>query len=124
MADKLKILLIDDDKFMLEFAKSQIDAEKYEVTTCIDPVLALDLVKEDKPDIILSDIMMPDLNGVELLKKIKEIDSSIPVIFITAYANVDTAIEAVEAGALDFVRKPLKPELLEKALNKALAVIG
>ena len=126
MAEKTKILLVDDDKFMLEFVKAQLNVDKYNVSTCIDSVLALDLIKkgDEAPDIVISDIMMPDMDGLELLKKIKEIKPSLPVVFITAYANVDTAIEAVEAGAADFVRKPVKPELLEKALEKAVSTLS
>lgn len=119
MENKLNILVVDDDKFMLQYVSSLIDKDLYNVTTCIDSVLALDLIEEAMPHIIISDIMMPSVSGLELLRRVKSINRSVPIIFITAYANLDMAIEAVEAGATDFIRKPVKADILDKALSKA-----
>ena len=124
MSTKLEILLVDDDKFVLEFVKSIIDKELYNITDTIDPVLALDMVETNKPDIIISDIMMPSISGMELLRRVKNIDRGIPVIFITSYADLDMAMEAIEAGAIDFVRKPVQEDILENALNKAVKAIA
>lgn len=124
MSQKLEILLVDDDKFVLEFVKSIIDKDLYNVTDTIDPILALDIIEEKRPDIIISDIMMPGISGMELLRRVKKIDRNIPVIFITSYADLDMAMEAIEAGALDFIKKPVQEDILKNALEKALKSIS
>ncbi len=123
MKEKLNILLVDDDKFMLEYVGSLINKELYNVTTCIDSVLALELIEENKPDVIISDIIMPSVSGMELLRRVKVMDRGLPVIFITAYANLDMALDAIEAGATDFIKKPVKADILERALTKAVKSI-
>lgn len=124
MSQKLEILLVDDDKFVLEFVKSIINKDLYNITDTMDSVLALEMVETNRPDIIISDIMMPGISGMELLRRTKTIDRNIPVIFITAYADLDMAMEAIEVGALDFIKKPVQEDLLEKALNKAVKSIS
>jgi len=104
-----KILIVDDEPDMLKLL-SMILREKtpYEVTTTNNPVEAVELAKRGDFDLVITDLKMPGLDGLQLLEEVKKKDEDIPVIIITAYGTIDAATEAIEKGGFDFITKPFK----------------
>ncbi len=115
-----KILAVDDEPDMLKLL-SMIIREKtfYEITTTNNPLEALELAKKGGFDIVIADLKMPGLDGVELLEGIKRIDEDIPVIIITAYGTIESATEAMHKGAFDFITKPFRKEQILFTIEKA-----
>ncbi len=113
-----EILFVDDDEGILEAAKTSLETYDYKVITAKSGKECLE--KIDRADIVFLDIKMPVMDGIETLKEIKKRRPSLPVIMITAYATVDTAIEAMKKGASDYIRKPFNFEELEKSILAAI----
>lgn len=116
-----KILIVDDEPDMLKLL-SMILREKtpYEITTTNNPVEAVELAKKGDFDLVITDLKMPGLDGLQLLEEIKKRDQDIPVIIITAYGTIDAATEAIEKGGFDFITKPFKKEQILFTIEKAL----
>ncbi len=113
-----KILFVDDDESILDAAKTALEVYGYEVITADSGKKCLEKLEE--ADIVFLDIKMPEMDGIETLKEIKKRKPSLPVVMITAYATVDTAIEAMKIGASDYIRKPFDMEELEKSILAAI----
>lgn len=101
------ILVIDDEKNIRNSLKDILEYEGYGVTTAENGFDALDLIKNKSFDLIFCDIKMPQLDGIELLKIIKELNVHTPVIMISGHASIDNAVETIKIGAYDFIEKPL-----------------
>ncbi len=116
-----KILVVDDEQSMLEFLEYVLKKEGYDVSCVQERPKALKLLSE-KPglDLVISDLRMPDLDGLGLLKASHEIDPEVPFIFMTAYASSETAIEALKLGAFDYITKPFQVEELTNLIKNAL----
>jgi len=116
-----KILIVDDEPDMLKLL-SMILKEKtsYEVTTTNNPLEALDLAKKGGFDLVISDLKMPGLDGLELIDAVKRIDADIPIIIITAYGTIESATEAIQKGGFDFITKPFRKEQILFTIDKAL----
>ncbi len=114
------ILVVDDDPFTLDSTTLLIREFGYRVTPCSRAREALSLLREIQADVVLTDIKMPEVNGLELLKQVHLADPDLPVILMTAYAELDTAVEAIKMGAADFLIKPYRPLQLNHALKKAV----
>jgi DNA-binding NtrC family response regulator len=117
---KEKILVVDDEKIVRESLFHWFQEEGYQVETAEDGETALRIFDKNKFDLLLVDMKMPGMSGLELLSKIKEIDKDTIVILITAFASVPTAIKALKDGAYDYVTKPVDPDELEHLVKKAL----
>ncbi len=104
----LNILIVDDEKDIREGLKNLLDSEGYNVDTAIDGTDALEKIKGLKYQLIISDIMMPRMSGIELLGKIKEISPFIEVIVITGYSTLERTLECIEKGAISYIEKPFK----------------
>jgi DNA-binding NtrC family response regulator len=115
-----KILIVDDEPDMLRLL-SMIIKEKtpYEVTTTNNPLEALELAKKGF-DLLIADLKMPGLNGIELLESVKRFDEDIPTIIITAYGTVEAAVETMQKGAFDFMTKPFRKEQILFTIERAL----
>lgn len=107
-----KILLIDDDMFICEILKKFLEKHNYIVDTTFSGKGAGELLKKENYDLVLCDFRLPDTSGLELLKKIKVQNSNIPVIIITAYADVKVAVQLMKLGARDYITKPIQREEL------------
>ncbi|MFQ5738685.1 MAG: sigma-54-dependent transcriptional regulator [Acidobacteriota bacterium] len=115
------ILVVDDERSMLEFLEYMFRKEGYRVTSTQEGRTALQLITDETGfDLVVSDLRIPDLNGLELLRACRETDPELPFIFITAYASSNTAIEAVRLGAYDYVTKPFRVEELKNLVRNAL----
>jgi DNA-binding NtrC family response regulator len=117
---KERILVVDDEKIVRESLYHWFIEEGYQVETAEDGETALRIFDKSKFDLLLVDMKMPGMSGLELLSKIKEIDKETIVILITAFASVPTAIKALKDGAYDYVTKPVDPDELEHLVKKAL----
>ena len=115
-----KILVVDDDPSLRQMLTTVLTAQGYTVQSAEDGLAAVEAVQETFFDLILMDIRMPRLDGIGALERIKEISPGIPVIIMTAYAAVDTAIQALKTGAYDYLTKPLDLDELKILLPKAL----
>jgi two-component system response regulator PilR (NtrC family) len=118
--DKAKIMVIDDEESMCKFMQIMLKKEGYEVTTSQSSQEALNILKTRNYDLVIADLMMPGLNGLELLSRVKSLDPEASFIVMTAYASVDTAIEALKNGAYDYLTKPFKVDEIKIAIKKAL----
>ena len=116
-----RILIVDDERSMVEFLEYMLDKEGYQVTGCLDPNQALSLLRDEEGfDLVISDIKMPAMDGLELLKAARNRDPDTPFIFITAYASSETAIEALKLGAFDYITKPFEIEKFKSLVMHAL----
>jgi len=120
MNTKAKILITDDEKIVRESLLHWFEEDGYNVEIASSGEEALAKFEKGKYDLVLTDMKMPGLSGLELLKKIKEIDENCIVILITAYASVPSAIKALKDGAYDYVTKPIDPDELAHLVEKAL----
>ena len=121
MADKAKVLVVDDEVSIVEVLKALLTREGYNVTTAADGEEALNELREDKFDLMISDIRMQPMDGITLLRKAREVQGHLAVIMITAYATVETAVEAMKNGAFDYVCKPFKIDELLLTVQRALS---
>lgn len=110
-----RILLVDDEPEILDFYSTVLGRD-YEIETASDGRKATELIRQGGFDVVVSDISMPSMGGMELLRAIRQIDLDVPVILVTGDPTVDTAIEAVEYGALRYLTKPVKAEDLRKVV--------
>lgn len=120
MANKERILIVDDEKIVRESLYHWFEEEDYLVDTAEDGETALNKYEKEKYDLLLVDMKMPGMSGLDLLSKIKAIDKDALIILITAFASVPTAITALKNGAYDYVTKPVDPDELAHLVNKAL----
>jgi len=117
---KRHILVVDDEPFVLESVALLLDSFGYDVTTSGHPREALAKLQSNRFDVILTDIKMPGMSGIELLGEIRKFDMETPVILMTAYAELDSAIGAIKNGAFDFIIKPFNMQYLAQCMKKAV----
>ncbi len=116
----IKILIVDDEQIVRDSLTHWFEEDGYQVSSAVD---AFDVLKDLQPgkyDIMLVDIKMPKMSGLELLEKVKEIDPDCIVIIITAYASVPSAVQALKNGAFDYVTKPIDPDELSHLIKNAI----
>ncbi len=118
------LLVVEDDRSNLESLERLLSKEEYRVLTAPDARVALELLRKQRAHIVVTDLMMPGLSGLDLLKAIKAVAPETEVILMTAYGTVETAVEAMRAGAYDFVEKPLKRMQILKTVSKAMEKAG
>ena len=111
--------MVDDEESMGKFMQIMLQKEGYEVTPAVSGTEALKVLKQKDFDLVIADLMMPEMNGLKLLSEVKQYDSDIDFIVMTAFASVDTAIEALKKGALDYVIKPFKVDEIKLAISKS-----
>ncbi|MCK4638764.1 MAG: response regulator, partial [Bacteroidales bacterium] len=118
---KCRILVIDDEPIVgLSCERILSQEKKYEIRIETNPQQGLKEALTDNYDLILLDIVMPDLDGMEILKRIKALGISSEVVIITGYATIQTAIEAIKHGAADYVSKPFTPDELKIIIEKVI----
>lgn len=119
MADKIKILIVDDEFKIVDVVKSYLDAEGYETFCAGTGCEAIDLFNRKKPDLIVLDLMLPDLSGEDVCKVIRR-SSDVPVIMLTAKASEENILSGLDLGADDYVTKPFSPRQLTARVKAIL----
>ncbi len=120
MAEKLRVAIIDDEADMRASISQWLELSGYRTESYENAAKALESIGSNFPGIVLSDIRMPGMDGMELLKKFQTVDSTLPVILITGHGDVQMAVEAMRIGAYDFVEKPFDPERLSDLVRHAI----
>lgn len=116
--ENLEILFVDDDRQILDVVKSYLLRQGFAVTTLHDGLQALEVIKKKKFDIVFSDLMMPEIDGLTLLKSIKQVSAETEVIIVTGYASIESAIEALKLGGYDYLQKPINFERLRILIDR------
>jgi len=116
-----QILIVDDEVDMLALL-AMIITEKtnHKATTTNNPLEVPELIKEGAFDLLIADLKMPGMGGIELIDEVRKIDKSIPILIITAYGSIESAEEAIHKGAYDYINKPFRKEQILIAINRAL----
>ena len=117
MADR--VLVVDDEQSLRKVLAATLQREGYEVTVCVDGEEAIAALERDGADVVVTDLVMPRMDGLTLLRKVIARHPDVPVIVVTAHGRIDSAVEAMKAGAFDFLAKPFDHEELKAIIAKA-----
>ena len=120
MEGKQRVLVLDDNLDMAETIGLMLARGGYQCTVSCDSTKAMELIAESQPDLLLTDLKMPGMSGMEILERAKSEYPTLPVMIVTGYATVDTAVEGMKKGAVDFISKPFHADELILKVNKAL----
>lgn len=115
-----RIIIIDDEKRMCDSLTALLQGDGYHVAGFQRSVEAVEVIRSEKVDLVVTDIKMPGMDGLQILKAVKEVDEGIPVILMTGYASLDSALSAIAQGAYDYLLKPVEFHHLELAVKRAL----
>ncbi|HEV2289744.1 MAG TPA: HD domain-containing phosphohydrolase [Candidatus Acidoferrales bacterium] len=115
-----KILVCDDEEAIREVVSTLLEAQGYHCTTVSDGFQAIQKINKDSHDLVLSDIVMPQMDGMRLLRQVRTQDVDVPVIMVTAMHDISIALEAIRAGAYDYILKPFEKDQLYHSVNRAL----
>jgi len=115
----LDILILDDETIVGERLKASLEKDGHSLTTFSNPVNALKRLEEDVFDIVITDIRMDDISGIEILECVRKMNQRTKVIMITGYATLEVARESLTKGAFDFIAKPFKLKEIREAIDKA-----
>src|SRR5438034_6218001 len=125
---KLRVVAIDDDEQHLKFIATSLSRQNVVVSTSGSPRDGLELVRKEHPHLVLSDLMMPEMSGMDLLERILEFDPGTEIILLTGQYSTESAVEAIQKGAADYLTKPVDMEKLEDRkstrLNSSHTVIS
>jgi DNA-binding NtrC family response regulator len=119
--ERKKALVIDDDQIVLDSVKRSLTEEEFDVETTLSSRKGIELAMDNDYDIVLTDVRMPDIDGLTVVRGVKEAKPQLPVLVITGYASVRSAVEAMKRGATDYVQKPFTPEALVTRVTSAIA---
>ncbi len=117
-----KFLVVDDEPADLALLKGLLDKQGHEVLTAKTAQRGLDLMRREQPEVAILDILLPDENGLEVYSQMRALDGRLPIIFVTASGSSNTAIEAMQLGALDYLTKPLNVAEVKAVIERALEV--
>ena len=121
---KKKILVVDDEQDVRETLESVLSKLDYDPLVAAGGKEALDIIRQNKIDIVLSDLYMPEMDGIELLKRVKTENRNIVFLMITAHPTIETAVDAIKKGAYDYLTKPFHIDEVKMKLNRALEKSG
>ena len=121
MTKKIRILVVDDEPAVRDALGDWLREDGYEVGAAANGYEAVDMAKERDWNIMLLDLKMPGMDGLETMQQVKKISPEIEIIMVTAYATVDTAVEAMRVGAYDYLVKPVDPEELDLQIKKIVS---
>lgn len=120
MTNKERVLVVDDEEAIREVVSTLLEAQGYRCTPCSNGKIALDAFGKDSFDLVLSDIVMPEMDGLKLLAQLRSLDPDVPVIMVTAMHDISIALEAIRAGAYDYILKPFEKDQLHLSVRRAL----
>ena len=124
MNDGRHILVVDDEEDVRETLQSVLKSMNYIPHVAADGHEALEIIKNVKIDVVLSDLYMPEMDGIQLLKKVKATNKNVVFLMITAHPTIETAVEAIKKGAYDYLTKPFHIEEVRLKINRALEKKG
>jgi DNA-binding NtrC family response regulator len=120
----VRILIVDDDKAICDFMQSLLEKDGFIVKTLGDPTLVEDEVRQGDYHVLILDLMMPKMDGIEVLKKIRTIDSDIAVVIFTANPNLDSAVASMKLDAVDYIKKPFNVDEFREVLARVMKKKG
>ena len=115
-----RVLVVDDDEAVCRSLRQTLNGSGFEVDATTSPTEALELLRSNSYDIALYDLVMPGIDGIELLRETKKMNPSIPVVMITAFATIESAVQAMKMGASDYIEKPFRTKELLAIVRRAL----
>lgn len=116
-----RILVVDDEESLCAFMKLMLAKEGYDVRTTVSAVEAIDLLNQDQADLVFTDLMMPEMSGLDLVRQLRQLQPDTECVVMTAYASVDSAIEALKLGAADYITKPFNLEEVKIIVRQLLS---
>jgi DNA-binding NtrC family response regulator len=120
----VRILIIDDDPAICEYMQTLLEKDGFVVKTLSDPTLAELEVRQGEYHVIILDLMMPKMDGIEVLRRIRGIDTDIAVIIFTAHPNLDTAVASMKLDAVDYIKKPFNVDEFREVLSRVMKKKG
>jgi two-component system, OmpR family, response regulator len=120
----VRILIVDDDKAICDFMQSLLEKDGFIVKTLGDPTLVEDEIRQGDYHVMILDLMMPKMDGIEVLKKIRAIDSDIAVVIFTAHPNLDSAVASMKLDAVDYIKKPFNVDEFREVLSRVMKKKG
>ncbi len=118
-----RILIVDDEIAIVDILKSFLEEKEHKVFTAYDGEEAVEVTKRERPHVILLDIYLPKMDGIQVLKAVREFDDTIGIIIMTGFREKDVAQEALKLGAFDYINKPFDFDYLERALETKLQLM-
>jgi two-component system, OmpR family, response regulator len=120
----VRILIIDDDPAICEYMQTLLEKDGFVVKTLSDPTLAEQEVRQGEYHVIILDLMMPKMDGIEVLRRIRGIDTDIAVVIFTAHPNLDTAVASMKLDAVDYIKKPFNVDEFREVLSRVMKKKG
>lgn len=124
MKSNLNVLVVDDEQIVLDSAERTLRHDDYRVLKALSAQEALEIMKKEDIHIVLTDLMMPEMDGLELMQAVKKEYPDLPIIMITGYATINTALQAMQLGAFDYVAKPFTKAELRGVVQRAAHLVG
>ena len=120
----IRILVVDDDRAICDFVTTILERDGFEVKSIQNPLLAEEEVKKGDFHLVILDVMMPKIDGIQVLEQIRRIDSDLAVVMFTGYPNLDTAVASMKLDAIDYLKKPFQPEELREVVGRVMRKKG
>jgi DNA-binding NtrC family response regulator len=120
----VRILIVDDDKAICDYMQTLLEKDGFIVKTMGDPTLVEDEVRSGDYHVLILDVMMPKLDGIEVLKRVRAIDTDVAVIMFTAHPNLDTAVASMKLDAVDYIKKPFNVDEFRDVLSRVMRKKG
>lgn len=117
---QIEILIVDDDKEICEYMETFLTRDGFLVKTLNNPQEAVDEVRTGRYHIVVLDLMMPKVDGIEVLKQIRKIDSDIAVVIFTGYPSLESAVSSMKLDAVDYIKKPFNPEEFREVIDRVM----
>lgn len=120
----VKVLVVDDDRAIRDFMETFLTKDGFEVRTLADPTSAPDEVKNGGYHLVVLDLMMPKVDGIEVLQRIRKVDTDVAVVIFTGYPSLDTAVQSMKLDAVDYLKKPFNPEEFREVIDRVMRKKG
>jgi two-component system, OmpR family, response regulator len=120
----VRILIVDDDKTICEFMQTLLEKKGFQVKALSDPTMVEEEVRGGGYHIIILDLMMPKMDGIEALRRIRKIDTDIAVVMFTGFPNLESAVASMKLDAVDYIKKPFNPDEFDEVLNRVMLKKG